>query len=31
MAKLLRGREVGAVCDFEVRAETEEEILTKAR
>lgn len=30
MAKVLRCRDVGADCDFEVRAETEEEILQAA-
>ena len=30
MAKVLRCRDVGVDCDFEVRAETEEEILQKA-
>ena len=30
MAKVLRCRDVGMDCDFEVRAETEEEILKKA-
>lgn len=30
MAKLLRCRDVGADCDFEVRAETEEEVLQAA-
>lgn len=30
MAKLLRCRDVGADCDFEVRGQTEEEILQKA-
>jgi predicted small metal-binding protein len=30
MAKLLRCRDVGADCNFEVRGETEEEILQKA-
>jgi predicted small metal-binding protein len=30
MAKVLRCRDVGMDCNFEVRAETEEEILKKA-
>lgn len=30
MAKVLRCRDVGLDCDFEIRAETEEEILKKA-
>jgi len=30
MAKVLRCRDVGMDCDFEARAETEEEILKKA-
>lgn len=30
MAKILRCRDVGIDCDFEARAETEEEILKKA-
>ena len=30
MAKVLRCRDVGMDCDFEARAETEEEILEKA-
>jgi len=30
MAKILRCRDVGIDCDFEVRATTEEEILKKA-
>jgi len=30
MAKMLRCRDVGMDCDFEARAETEEEILKKA-
>jgi predicted small metal-binding protein len=30
MAKVLRCRDVGMDCDFEVRATTEEEILQKA-
>ncbi len=30
MTRLLRGKEVGMDCDFEVHAETEEEILKKA-
>ena len=30
MAKVLRCRDVGKDCDFEARAETEEEVLKKA-
>ena len=30
MAKVLRCRDVGMDCDFEVRAETEEEVLKNA-
>jgi predicted small metal-binding protein len=30
MAKVLRCRDVGMDCDFEARAETEEELLQKA-
>ncbi len=30
MAKVLRCRDIGLDCDFEIRAETEEEILKKA-
>lgn len=30
MAKVLRCRDTGADCDFEVRADSEEEILQKA-
>ena len=29
MAKVIRCRDVGMDCDFEARAETEEEVLTK--